>query len=29
MENWMSNDYMRQQEAICRKNDSIALRLYD
>ena len=28
MEN-LTNDYMKQQEAICRKNDSIALRLYE
>ena len=28
MEN-LTNDYMKQQETICRKNDSIALRLYE
>ena len=25
----LTNEYMKQQEAICRKNDSIALRLYE
>ena len=29
MGNLINNDYMKQQEAICRKNDSIALRLYE